>query len=263
MRGLMIRLAQCTTKALLGALVLLHVLGNAPSFSASPVSCSEEGSLRSTSYKRKVVVEFRNRSSMSISLYWLDYSGARKSYGTVGPSQSFEVDTFVTHPWLITDENGNCLEIVLPEKGTRRDLALITEDLRPETSGTLADHYLFKTLVSAMTCSRMTATELNCGRQQPFGPAAPFLAVTAKQLEACARERDNCDFDAPPKVTETGVSEKTLSSLGANDQVSSSYKLKYRGQSYDCHFLITALLHVGYGSGEPDSLDYESSFSCW
>ncbi|MER8822625.1 hypothetical protein NKH70_22880 [Mesorhizobium sp. M0991] len=258
----MINLARWITTALLGTLVVT-LLGTWPSFSATPVSCSEEGSRHSVSYKRKVVIEFRNNSSMTTSLYWLDYYGARKSYGTVGPGQSLEINTFVTHPWLVADENGNCLEIVLPEKGTSRDLALINEALRPDTSGTLADHYMFSTLISAMTCSRMTATELSCGRQQGFGPAAPFLAATAKQLQACANEGDACGFDEPPTVTETGLSEEALSSLRANDQVSSSYKLSYKGQSYDCHFLLTALLHVGYGSGEPDSLTYDSSFSCW
>jgi hypothetical protein len=30
-------------------------------------------------------------------MYWLDHSGARKSYGKIGPGSKYEIRTFATH----------------------------------------------------------------------------------------------------------------------------------------------------------------------
>jgi hypothetical protein len=81
-------------------------------------ACSAEGSLKSGS-GTSIFVDFVNQRSASISTYWLNNSGARSGYSSVGgangspiaASGHFNQQTFTTHPWLITDSTGACLGI--------------------------------------------------------------------------------------------------------------------------------------------------------
>jgi hypothetical protein len=52
------------------------------------------------------------------SVFWLDYDGQRQHYGDVYPGDTFRLQTFVTHPWLVAyPEPGGgelCHHIYLP-----------------------------------------------------------------------------------------------------------------------------------------------------
>ncbi len=63
-------------------------------------------------------ITFVNASGMYRSLEWIDFKGLTKGYGGLNPGESKSIDTFVTHPWLITDGPGNCIQIVMPQPGS-------------------------------------------------------------------------------------------------------------------------------------------------
>ncbi len=50
---------------------------------------------------------------------WLDFNSKAKSYGRLKNGEQIELDTFLTHPWMVTDSAGACLQIVMPESGGR------------------------------------------------------------------------------------------------------------------------------------------------
>jgi hypothetical protein len=50
-----------------------------------------------------------------VNVYWIDYQGQRVPYfAALGAGQSPVQQTFITHPWIVTDANGACLGIWLP-----------------------------------------------------------------------------------------------------------------------------------------------------
>jgi hypothetical protein len=51
-----------------------------------------------------------------VKIYWLGYSGEMVFYHDLGPGQSFKQETYYTHPWLVTDDQGNPKTLFFPEK---------------------------------------------------------------------------------------------------------------------------------------------------
>lgn len=80
--------------------------------------CAEEGRLRSIHGETQSAVFFRNDGKDAVRLYWLDYDGIRRSYGTLDPHESTTQPTFLTHPWLVADAMDQCIVIYLPETQT-------------------------------------------------------------------------------------------------------------------------------------------------
>jgi hypothetical protein len=79
-----------------------------------PVDCKEERNLRSLGTNVSTSIEFRNRGTKVIRIYWLDHSGKRVLYGTIGRDQIHSQQTFITHPWVITDTADQCKAIYMP-----------------------------------------------------------------------------------------------------------------------------------------------------
>ena len=50
-------------------------------------------------------------------LFWMDYDGAPVFMDHLEPGQSATYNTYLTHPWMVTDGPGNCLEAMLPQAG--------------------------------------------------------------------------------------------------------------------------------------------------
>jgi hypothetical protein len=44
----------------------------------------------------------------------VDFEGVPQSYGMLEPGQSIGIETWTTHPWMLTDGPGNCIEMVMP-----------------------------------------------------------------------------------------------------------------------------------------------------
>ena len=70
-----------------------------------------EEHLRSTAGDDATSIHFENASAQTINLYWLNYSGERVLYNVLSPGDSRDRPTYVTHPWVITDAEGNCLAV--------------------------------------------------------------------------------------------------------------------------------------------------------
>jgi len=75
--------------------------------------------VRSISGDVPTSVRFANRSGTRIRIHWLDYHGVRKLYQTLDDGAQYVQKTFVTHPWLVTDEHNNALSVYLPDAQPR------------------------------------------------------------------------------------------------------------------------------------------------
>jgi len=90
----------------------------APSPGADP-SCKDLFKIKSQGSNAKAKITFVNKSGMYRSIMWLDFGGQPKDYANLQAGEQVTLDTFLTHPWMITDGPGNCVEIVMPHPGTR------------------------------------------------------------------------------------------------------------------------------------------------
>jgi hypothetical protein len=77
-------------------------------------SCSERTSLRSEHSKEPTRITFVNKSGMYRGIMWIDTQGQFKNYGGLNSGEKKTIDTFRTHPWMITDGPGDCIQIILP-----------------------------------------------------------------------------------------------------------------------------------------------------
>jgi TIR domain/VHL beta domain len=103
------------------AVLLAFVFSGRPSVTGAlggnpvaPIKCKEEGTLRSLEANVQTSIVFTNKENQPIRVYWLDYDGKRILYGTLETGQVLTQDTYVTHPWLITDAKDNCKAIYMP-----------------------------------------------------------------------------------------------------------------------------------------------------
>ncbi|PYL06467.1 MAG: hypothetical protein DME33_13590 [Verrucomicrobia bacterium] len=80
---------------------------------ASEETLSEKG-LKSETGNVKARITFVNRSKQPLKVYWLDYNGERVLYKKLKPSESYTQDTYMTHPWLITDLHDNAWDVYMP-----------------------------------------------------------------------------------------------------------------------------------------------------
>jgi hypothetical protein len=78
--------------------------------------CPGEGGWRSTEGRTPTYINFANRTGQAIRTYWLDYQGRRRFYNEIPPGTTHRQPTYLTHPWVVTDANGNCLRILMPER---------------------------------------------------------------------------------------------------------------------------------------------------
>ena len=82
---------------------------------AAAQACAGESAQRSVNGGEATRVRFDNQRGAAVDVYWLDYEGHRRRYATLQPGESWSADTFLTHPWVVTDANtGRCLGIYLP-----------------------------------------------------------------------------------------------------------------------------------------------------
>ncbi|MGP0058997.1 MAG: caspase family protein [Beijerinckiaceae bacterium] len=92
---------------------------HAPDDSRSPARCSDEQSLKSVDARRPTGISFKNSRDTSIRIFWIDYAGKRKLYGSLSYGQSLSLQTFMTHPWVITNNVDTCIGVYLPETPAR------------------------------------------------------------------------------------------------------------------------------------------------
>jgi chemotaxis protein histidine kinase CheA len=81
------------------------------------IHCREQQKVRSRRSKKAAAVTFKNRSGSHRAILWIDFKGIIKDYAALNSGEDFKVDTYVSHPWLITDGPGNCIHIFMPGSG--------------------------------------------------------------------------------------------------------------------------------------------------
>jgi von Hippel-Lindau disease tumor supressor len=80
---------------------------------------AEEKGIKSVNSDVEAKIKFVNKSEKTIKVYWLDFDGDRKLYQTLKDGESCELETFLTHPWVITDENDNAWYLYFPDAQPR------------------------------------------------------------------------------------------------------------------------------------------------
>lgn len=80
----------------------------------APVACSSESNLISINADNATTVEFRNRTDQTVRVYWRNYSGVRVLYNTLSPGSGYVQPTFVTHPWIVTNLQDQCVVAYQP-----------------------------------------------------------------------------------------------------------------------------------------------------
>ncbi|MFG1673894.1 hypothetical protein [Micromonospora sp. NPDC049282] len=86
----------------------------------TPLPASRESSLRSRSGGPETFVEFVNARSATVVVNWLDYGGRRQRYAVLRPGQTYRQQTYVGHPWVVTDDRGRALVCFEPAPQTMR-----------------------------------------------------------------------------------------------------------------------------------------------
>jgi len=76
--------------------------------------CDTEPAARSHTSDAPATIKFDNGTYETVKLYWLDFSGQRVPYGTLAPGRALKQETYLTHPWIVTAEDGRCLGIFQP-----------------------------------------------------------------------------------------------------------------------------------------------------
>ena len=87
-----------------------------PTQLAVAVSCKQQGKIRAKYSDRPTSITFLNKSGAYRGILWLDFEGKPKTYANLNAGERITLDTFLSHPWMVTDGPGNCLQIALPRK---------------------------------------------------------------------------------------------------------------------------------------------------
>ena len=62
--------------------------------------------LKSTSGDAAAALKFENTKPDPVLLFWIDYGGSPVLYKTIMPGEAYQINTYMTHPWVVTDLNG-------------------------------------------------------------------------------------------------------------------------------------------------------------
>ena len=90
------------------------------SSTSEKITCDNFNKQSSKQSKTRTTVTFINRTSGSRAILWIDFKGQPIDYAMLDQGQSWTVKTYLTHPWMITDGPGNCLEMFMPKIGVNR-----------------------------------------------------------------------------------------------------------------------------------------------
>ena len=94
------------------AALALAVLGLAPIGAAQAQDCGTESTMKSVQAGGPAELSFRNASTQSRRLYWLDPTGDRKFIAIVQPGTIFKQATTAGHAWIVTDDAEKCVNAI-------------------------------------------------------------------------------------------------------------------------------------------------------
>lgn len=76
---------------------------------------------RSEKGTKTAVLEVVNKAkTQTVGLYWIDYQGKRVFYAKVPPGGRVKQQTYRTHPWIIANSKGKCLDGLVAGEGKNR-----------------------------------------------------------------------------------------------------------------------------------------------
>jgi hypothetical protein len=75
----------------------------------------QEKSHRSVDSRSPAAIKFVNKTTHPVRIYWLDFAGNRVLYNSLLPGQAYVQNTFIGHPWLVTDMRDYPLALFVPE----------------------------------------------------------------------------------------------------------------------------------------------------
>jgi hypothetical protein len=81
----------------------------------APLPPKAEGQTRSRNDQPATQVLVINKTKKPIQMYWLDFEGKRRNYGTVVPGGVSSQGTYATHAWLV-ESGGKCLGIFVADR---------------------------------------------------------------------------------------------------------------------------------------------------
>lgn len=79
--------------------------------------CNMIGEIRSLDANQPQTVTFTNAADGYRGIVWIDYNGSFLDMGGLNPGESMTIDSYATHPFMITDGPGNCLEVMATTPG--------------------------------------------------------------------------------------------------------------------------------------------------
>jgi len=94
----------------------------ATAFAAAPAEAScNVMNKRSEKGTKTATVEVVNKAkTQAVDLYWIDYKGKRVFYAKVKPGARMKQQTYRSHPWIITNQQGRCLDGLVAGQGNNR-----------------------------------------------------------------------------------------------------------------------------------------------
>jgi hypothetical protein len=79
-------------------------------------TCEIEDKLRSLVGEIGTPITFSNLLPHNIQIYWLNYKGERVRYNELAQGEQYTQRTYISHPWVVADDHGRCIEVVVPRK---------------------------------------------------------------------------------------------------------------------------------------------------
>ena len=115
----------------------------APASSPSPVAaiapveypCSEAPKLKSQNSDTPTKITFVNASDGRRVIVWMTFDGKLKEYAELDPGQELTQSTFLTHPWMVTNAPGDCMQIFMPVDSDSVARLEITNDQQRDAQG--------------------------------------------------------------------------------------------------------------------------------
>jgi VHL beta domain len=86
-------------------------------------TCADERAAKSVDAKQATTIVFQNNRDVRVRIYWLNYQGQREHFQDLAPGRQHVQETYVSHPWIVTEENGRCIGLYMPE-ATRRQVEI-------------------------------------------------------------------------------------------------------------------------------------------
>jgi hypothetical protein len=80
-------------------------------------TCSQASGLESDSAATTITITFTNNTDRDLHINWIDYAGAEQDWIDLDMGTSDDVPTFLTHVWIVRQDDGSCVTILTPKAG--------------------------------------------------------------------------------------------------------------------------------------------------